>query len=175
MPNTQEAFFRPLFCDVAFVKTTCKNSSSNIYCQLVSQIFHQIYYQNLPMQHSCDFFLCFLKASLLLKYNCNLIWYTLCLYISHSIFMVLLVVLWEQISRPESFLTALAGNGNAFNMVCFNVSPYGSLFTLFSTQFTIIHWLSIWHSPFSSIHHWISFLKKLLQVSRKWTGYKWTG
>ena len=54
------------------LKTTCKNSSSNIYCQLVSQIFHQIYYQNLPLQHSCDFFLCLLKASLLLKYNCNL-------------------------------------------------------------------------------------------------------
>ena len=44
----------------------------------------------------------------------------------------------KTISRPESFITEVAGDDNSFEMVCFNVISYVSDIALFSTHFANI-------------------------------------
>ena len=44
----------------------------------------------------------------------------------------------KTISRPESFVTEVAGDDDSFEMVCFNVIFYVCVFALFSTHFAPI-------------------------------------
>ena len=73
----------------------------------------------------------------------------------------------KTISRPESFITEVAGDDNSFEMVCFNVISNVSAMALFSTYFANIRKLmSIGTSVLTFLHHWIHLVVKFLKVHR---------
>ena len=64
------------------------------------------------------------------------------------------VVDLQSISGPESFLAEVAGDGNSFDMVCFNVVLYGVSLALLTTNFALVSFLlSVGVIVFTFLHH----------------------
>ena len=59
----------------------------------------------------------------------------------------------KTISRPESFVTEVAGDDDSFEMVCFNVIFYVIAFAFFSTHFASISKPTISNSILALFHH----------------------
>ena len=60
----------------------------------------------------------------------------------------------KTISRPESFVTEVAGDDDSFEVVCFNVIFYGTASAFLSTHFATMSFaISTWSFVLAFLHH----------------------
>ena len=61
---------------------------------------------------------------------------------------------WKWTSRPKSFLTLCARDGNPFKVLSFNMIPQVVFLCLFSSQCTFVQGVSTCTCTWSFFHHW---------------------